>query len=389
LAEFFLADVQTGFGTFVAFYLAHFDWSPGNIDVVLTAGGLAGVLMQIPGGILADAVTWKRAPVATGIAMIGVAALIIGLAPSFLAVLFAEILHGITAGVVTPTIGGISLGLVGRHVMSLRTGRNYRYAAAGNTLTAVMMGAAGAYFSQSAIFIVAALLCVPAAVAVAFIRSDEIDHSRARNSAPGERAQDIARVGDLLANRRLVLFAAAIFLFQLADASMLPLIGKHLAGTSKAGGPIWMSGLIIVPQIIAAMLAPWVGYHSAKKGRRPLLLVGFALEPIRAILLALNGSYAWLVVAQILNGVSGAVIGVLTVLVVTDLTTGTGRFNLARGAVGAVSGIAASTSTMITGYLFQGMGLRVSFLAIAAIACIATAALWLFLSETKPEHYLD
>ena len=207
--------------------------------------------------------------------------------------------------------------------------------------------------------------------------------------APGERAQDIARVGDLLANRRLVLFAAAIFLFQLADASMLPLIGKHLAGTSKAGGPIWMSGLIIVPQIIAAMLAPWVGYHSAKKGRRPLLLVGFALEPIRAILLALNGSYAWLVVAQILNGVSGAVIGVLTVLVVTDLTTGTGRFNLARGAVGAVSGIAASTSTMITGYLFQGMGLRVSFLAIAAIACIATAALWLFLSETKPEHYLD
>src|ERR1700726_1877404 len=67
--NFFIADVQTGFGTFVAFYLAQLGWSQGSVGVVLAAGGLAGVLSQIPGGALADAVTWKRALAALGIVM--------------------------------------------------------------------------------------------------------------------------------------------------------------------------------------------------------------------------------------------------------------------------------------------------------------------------------
>jgi hypothetical protein len=45
---------------------------------------------------------------------------------------------------------------------------------------------------------------------------------------------------------------------------------------------MWMSGLIVAPQIVVAVLAPWVGFHSEKRGRRPLLLIGFAMEPIRA-----------------------------------------------------------------------------------------------------------
>jgi transcriptional regulator of acetoin/glycerol metabolism len=62
---------------------------------------------------------------------------------------------------------------------------------------------------------------------------------------------------------------------------------------------------------------------------------------------------------------------------------------LARGAVGAATGIAASVSTVATGYFFQGFGRATGFIAIAVVACAATALLWLFLSETKPEHYLD
>jgi MFS family permease len=387
--NFFIADVQTGFGTFVAFYLAQRGWSQGSVGVALTVGGLAGVLGQIPGGALADAVTWKRGLVGLGIVMIGAAALVLALAPSFIAVLFAELLHGATAGIVTPAIGAISLGLVGRRAMSLRTGRNYRYAAGGHAVTAALMGAAGAYFSAGAIFISAALLCIPALISLAFIEPKEIDYARARNAAPGEDAHKLGRVTDLAKNHKLVLFAAALVLFQLADASMLPLIGENLAANTTAQASIWMSGLIIVPQIVVAILAPWVGYHSERKGRRPLLLIGFALEPIRAAIMAFTSGYGFLILAQLLDGVTGAIIGVLTVLVITDLTTGTGRFNLAQGAVGAASGIAASVSTMVTGYLFQGFGSWMGFLAIAAVAGAATAVLWVFLSETKPRQYLD
>jgi MFS family permease len=386
--NFFIADVQTGFGTFVAFYLAHLGWAKSDVGIALTTGTLAAVIMQIPGGALADAVTWKRALVAAGIVAIGVAALILALAPSFVPVLIAELLHGVTGGIITPAIGAISLGLVGRSAMSLRTGRNFRYSAAGNALTAAFMGIVGAYYSDSGIFLAAAGLCIPALIALGFIRSNEIDYRKARNAA---KAQDTrhARYRDLAKNRPLILFTAALVLFQLADASMLPLIGENLAQDTKQEGSLWMSGLIAVPQLVVALFAPWVGYHSERKGRKPLLLIGFALEPIRAAVLALSSSYVFLVVAQILDGVSGAIITVLTALVITDLTVGTGRFNLARGFVGAMIGLAASISTLATGYLFQGFGAVTGFLVICVIAGAATALLWLFVAESKPAKYED
>jgi MFS family permease len=385
--NFFLADVQTGFGTFVAFYLARLGWNTHSIGIALTVGGIAVMLSQIPGGALADAVRWKRGLAAIGIAGIGVAALVLALAPSYWLVMFASLLQGATSGIITPSINAISLGLVGRRGMSLRTGRNYRYAAGGHAATAALMGIAGAYFAISSIFIAAAILCIPALIALALIRPEEIDYARARNAAAGEHTAKLQRTVDLLKNHRLLLFTAALVLFQLADASMLPLIGENVAATIPTASSVWMSGLIIVPQLVVAAFAPWVGYHSEKRGRRPLLLIGFAAEPVRAALLAFTSNYAFLIVAQILNGVSGAVIGVLTVLVITDLTAGTGRFNLAQGAVGAMIGVAASVSTLATGYLFQGIGNFGGFIAIAAVAGGATALIWVFIHETKPADY--
>ena len=384
--NFFLADVQTGFGTFMAFYLAHLGWTERSVGVALTLGSLAGVLSQIPGGALADAVSWKRGLIAFGILMVGTAALILALAPSYFTVMFASLLQGSTGGIITPAIGAISLGLVGRRGMPVRTGRNYRYAAGGHAATAALMGLVGAYFAMGSIFIAAAALCIPALIALAFIRPDEIDYARARNAAKGE-AHKVSRIVDLAKNHKLVVFTAALVLFQLADASMLPLIGENLAATIPTASSLWVSGLIIIPQIVVALFAPWVGYHSEKRGRKPLLLIGFAVEPIRAALLAFTSNYAFLIVAQLLNGVSGAIIGVLTILVITDLTAGTGRFNLAQGTVGAMIGIAASLSTLATGFLFQGIGPGSGFIAIALVASAATGLIWIFISETKPAAY--
>jgi MFS family permease len=386
--NFFIADVQTGFGTYVAFYLAQHGWSQSDVGWALTIGSLAGVLSQIPGGALADATTWKRGLIVMGIVAIGAAALILAFSSSFVLVMIAELLHGVTAGIITPAIGAISLGLVGRRAMSLRTGRNYRYAAGGHAMTAAMMGLAGTFYSPSAMFVAAAVLCIPALVAVSFIRADEIDYLRARNATTRDRTASVSRVIDLAKNRSLMLFAAAIVLFQLADASMLPLVGENL-GMLPGQGSISISALIIIPQIVVAVVAPWVGYHSERKGRRPLLLLGFALEPLRAALLAFGTNYPFLVVAQLLDGITGAIIGVLTVLVITDLTAGTGRFNLAKGVVGALSGIAASASTLATGYVFQSFGSLTGFVVIALIAGSATVLIWIFVSETKPAQYPD
>jgi MFS family permease len=354
--NFFMADVQTGFGTFVAFYLADLGWPKGNVGLALAAGQIAAMLGQIPGGALTDAVTWKRALTAIGILMVLSAALVLAFLPLYPLVFVAEIMHGLSAGLVVPAIAAISLGLVGRRAMSSRTGRNYSYNSAGNALTAVVMGLIGSYISIRAIFIAAAGLCLPALFALSEIKANEIDYRRARNAQPGEGDSKFQSVLDIAQNRNLVFFTLCLVLFQFADASLLPLVAQNLG--SNGGGPtsLLTSGLIAAPQLVVVLTAPWVGYYSESLGRKPILLVGFAAEAARALMLAFVTNYGLLFFAQMLGGVTSAIIGVLTVLVITDLTTGTGRFNLTIGAVTTLSTIAASVRVALSGFVFDSVG---------------------------------
>ena len=52
---FFLADVQTGFGPFVSVYLTGQKWTQGDIGLVLTIGGIIGLIGRVPGGAIVDA----------------------------------------------------------------------------------------------------------------------------------------------------------------------------------------------------------------------------------------------------------------------------------------------------------------------------------------------
>ena len=387
--NFFLADVQMSFGSFLAFYLADLGWSKQNVGLALTVGGLAGVAAQIPGGALADAVRWKRGLAASGFVLIGASALILALRPGFSLVFVAEILHGMTAGIVGTAIAAISLGLAGRHGMSCRVGRNYRFAGAGNALTAAVMGGLGAYLSNNAIFIATAVLCVPALIALREIRPNEIDYVRARNATKRDHTLDLQRLLDFTKNWRLVLFAACLVLFHFSSASLLPLVSENLAHSKVANSPLFMAGLIVVPQVVVAILAPWIGYWSELWGRKPLLLAGFAIEAARALLFTLVSDPLLMMAVQLLDGVTGAAVTVLTILVVTDLTTGTGRFNLAQGVLGTITGTAAAVSTGSVGFVVQQFGDFAGFLSMAAATAAGAILLWACLPETKPAKYLD
>jgi hypothetical protein len=76
---------------------------------------------------------------------------------------------------------------------------------------------------------------------------------------------------------------------------------------------------------------------------------------------------AALIAGQLLDGVSGTVFGMLTGLVVADLTKGTGWFNLAQDFVGTESGIGASFSTTLSSWITGSLGRAAGFLAHAPI----------------------
>jgi MFS family permease len=382
-----LAGALSGFGPYVAVFLAEQDWTQRNIGFVLTAAGLAGLLAQLPGGQLLDAIRSKRIVVALGATMVAAAALIIAFWPSFPLVLAALVFQAITGGFLGLAIAAISLGLVGHAALGERLGRNQRFASTGGVIAAGLMGLIGYFLSYRAIFLAAAALVLPLLFALGRIKPSDIHFGRACG-VPDHRGPSAplrARYRDLWKIRSLLTFASCVFLFQMANASMLPLAGEALVYSRVSLSSLIVSALIIVPQVIVALMAPWAG-RRAKLGRRPLLLVGFAVLPIRALLFAWTTDPMFLIAAQILDGVSGTMLGVLTTLIVADLTKGTGRFNLAQGFVGTISGVGASLSTTLSSLVAGSLGRAAGFLGIAAVALAAVLLLWFLMPETNPSN---
>jgi MFS family permease len=383
--NFFLAALLMGFGPFVAVKLADRGWVPANIGLVLTASALAGLLTQVPAGELIDMVKSKRALVGTGTAAISLAVLTVGLRPDLTFALAAAVTQGTAGSVLGPGITAISLGLVGHKALAERLGRNQRFASIGGLTAAGVMGVVGYLLSSRDIFLLTAAFGVPVVFALVKIRAGDIHFGRSCG-APDVHSTSVRRVSRavLFKDRRLVTFAVCLFLFQLANASILPLIGEGLAHAQGRRSSLIMSALIVVPQIIVALLAPWVGRTANSWGRRPLLLIGLGVVPIRAGVFAFTADPAPLILIQALDGLSGATLGVLTALVIADVATGTGRFNLAQGLVGTLSAIGASLSTSISGIVVEKFGQMAGFLSMTMVGLMAVAIFWAFMPETKP-----
>src|SRR5437868_11528770 len=86
---FFVADVQAGFGPFVAVYLTTQKWTQFDIGLVMTVAGLISLISQVPRGALVDAARSERAVARAAGAAIGVAALAYAPLPIFPLVLAA------------------------------------------------------------------------------------------------------------------------------------------------------------------------------------------------------------------------------------------------------------------------------------------------------------
>jgi MFS family permease len=384
--NFFIGGALAGFGPFVALFLGSQDWSPENIGFVLTLGSIAGLFAQLPGGELLDVARSKRFVLGLGVGIVGLSALMIGLWPTFPIVLVALVLQGMTGGLLGPAIPALSLGLVGHSGLPERLGRNQRFQSTGSLVAAGFMGVIGYVLSNRFIFLASALLVIPALVALTRIRAADIHFGRSVGAPDHHEAAMPPRVrrATLAQNRFLLSFAACLFLFQLANASILPLIGGVLADQEGRQSSLTMGVLVIIPQILVALMAPSIGRQVQSWGRRPMLLIGFGVLPIRAFLFILITDPIILGAVQILDGISGTMLGVLQPLIIADLTGRSGRFNLAQGFVGTVSGIGASLSTTLSGLIAGSFGLTAGFVAITAIALIALVVVWAFMPETKP-----
>ena len=384
---FFLFDVLNGVDSFLTAYLTEKGWDPQKIGFALSASSFTTMLSQIPIGALVDSVRNKKALIAVGVIIVPITAIIFALWPLFWLVVVGQVILGIVEPLFAPAISAISLGLVGQLCFGTRVGRNQAFGAAGNVVSSIVMGLLGYYVSNQSIFFFVAGVSIPALIALLCIRQNEINYDRSRAAGHTEIGMTVVSFRELLLqiirDRRLLIFFTCVILFHFGNASMLPTMVQMYARDRSPGSSfVFMSACVVVTQLVSTLLAAWVGRRADIWGRKPLLLVGWAVVPLRGFVCMLTRNPILLVTVEILDGIAAAVYAVVIVLVVADLAHGTGRFNLLLGALSVSSGIGYTLSNSINGTIVKHYGFNYGFMTLSSFGTIGFILLRFAMPET-------
>ncbi|WP_230480677.1 MFS transporter [Sphingomonas sp. Leaf21] len=385
--NFFMADMQAGIGPFLGVFLQQRGWTSGPIGSVMTAGGVAGMLMTVPAGAFIDRTEKKRMVViVTGICTV-MASFLILLSQSGLVVTVSQVATAIAGAAIGPAVSGMTLGVVRQKGFNAQNGRNQAWNHAGNMIGAGLSGWLGWRFGMPAIFYLAAAFGVLAIISVLMIPERAIDHEAARGLEKDAEAGDDAKGGQaegfrtLLRNKPMLILAAALACFHLGNGAMLPLYSLAVVGAGKGNAAVFTATVVVVAQGVMILTSLLAMRMAAGKGYWLVLLISFAALPIRG---ALAGTFiehwgVWPV--QALDGIGAGLQSVAVPGLVACLLNGSGRVNIGQGAVMTIQGVGASLSPAIGGWLAQVLGYQIAFYVLGSFALVSLA-LWIGFAGT-------
>ncbi|TWB23749.1 putative MFS family arabinose efflux permease [Nitrospirillum amazonense] len=381
--NFLLADVRGALGPFLnVFLVTQQGWSQSAVGVVTMVGGLLGLLAQGPAGALIDAARAKRELVAAGLGMLAIGSLVIFAVPTFWPVMVANATLAVVGDIFGPAVAALTLGLYARAQLAGRMGRNGAFDHAGNVFIAIAAGIMGRLFGQRAVFLLGPVFALLAIWAVLSIPAAAINHDHARGHDQPAREPRETHLSAFIRCRPLMIFAGCGLLFHFANAPLLPLVGQKLANANPEWATAMMSSCIVAAQLVMLPMALFAGHYAQKWGRKPVLLIAFAILPVRACLYVVSDNPAWLIGIQLLDGVGAGLVGVLTPLIVSDLTGATGHYNLALGLIMSAQGVGGAISGLAAGAIVDRLGYPPAFMSLGLAAGVAAVALAMFFPET-------
>ncbi|MCS3446081.1 MULTISPECIES: MFS transporter [Bradyrhizobium] len=383
--NFFMADMQAGIGPFLGVFLLAHGWQSGWIGTVMTAGGVAGMLMTTPAGALIDATRSKKLfVIIPGICTV-IASGIVLLSQEFWLVAASQVATAIAGASIGPAVAGITLGIVRQAGFNQQNGRNQAFNHAGNMVGAGLSGFVGWVYGFTAVFWLAALFGVLSIVSVLMIPSASIDDDAARglerkgnNDGPANGLRVLAE------SKPLLILAAALLFFHLGNAAMLPLYGLAVVADKQADPASFVAMTIVIAQGTMILTSLAAMRMAEKEGYWLVLLASFMALPIRGIIAAWLLNKWGVYPVQILDGVGAGLQSVAVPGLVARILDGTGRINAGQGAVMTVQGIGASLSPAIGGWIAQELGYGAMFLILGGFATVSVALWSVFAPLVKP-----
>jgi len=381
--NFFMADVRDGLGPFLGVFLQDRGWEPGAIGLVMTIGGLAGMLATAPLGFMADQTRWKRTVVVVSALAIILSAGVNYLFPSFWVTATAQIIGAIGGAAIGPFIAAITLGIVRQAGFARQLGHNEAFNHAGNAAAAGLAGLLGYRYGFVAVFGLMAAMACASIIATLFIRPGDIDHDAARGAEHGADAPiPAAGLSVLFKSQPLLLVGATMALFHLANGAMLPLLGQSMVARGETFDPsVYTAATVLIAQITMIGMALLAAAVAQTRGYAILFVAALIALPLRGAIAAFVLHPLAFVPVQILDGVGAGLLGVALPGLVARILAGTGRVNAGLGAVMTLQGVGAAFSTTLGGYVAQAFGYQTAFMVLAAIAATALA-LWIVLRSS-------
>lgn len=375
--NFFMADMQAGIGPFLGVFLFAHGWQSGLIGTVMTAGGVAGMVMTTPAGTLIDATRHKKLfVIIPGICTVAASGIVL-LSQDFWVVAASQVATAIAGAAIGPAVTGITLGIVRQAGFNRQNGRNQAFNHAGNVVGAALSGLVGWAYGFPAVVWLAALFGILSIISVLMIPSRSIDDDAAQglvSSPDGKKRPSGLQV--LVESKPLLILAAALLFFHLGNGAMLPLYGLAVVADKQVDPASFVAMTIVIAQGVMILTSLVAMRVAEKMGYWPVLLVSFIALPIRGVIAAWLLNRWGVYPVQILDGIGAGLQGVAVPGLVARVLDGTGRINAGQGAVMTVQGIGASLSPAIGGCIAQELGYGPMFLALGAFAAMSVA-LWI------------
>jgi MFS family permease len=379
-----MTDVKDGVGVYLSVYLlVEKNWDPSMIGIVISLPGFIGIIAQPPVGAWIDKTKHKRLLIILASLIIAFCCLSIVHYPQFNSVFTSQVVIGLVQSIFAPCVAAISLGIVGYPLLSKRIGRNESFNHLGNMLAAIIAGFIGYFISYKGIFYFSVFQCLAIILAILIIREKDINHNLARSALSFNNSLlSVSRIKDLLTNKDVLLFIISMAMFHLANGAMLPLVGQKMGLSDKKNSALYLSGAIIIAQGVMIFVASIAG-RNADHGRKKIMLIAFLLLPLRAFLFSIIGDPFLLSFFQILDGIGAGIFGVVSILMMADLSKGTGHFNLLQGIVYSSMGLGGALSIIYGGYVVKSYGYNIGFVSLAFTGIVAFMFFLFFIKETK------